>query len=122
MMAELRALDGDGETDNVKRLNAWLAAGTGRTHEVDDTGRHLLRELGILMGSSRDLGVAVDAATRLSAPHVAEPREGEPLYRRGVPIRRRPLAGDYPLTSLCTCGKTIDRASAEAKWAHREWA
>jgi hypothetical protein len=65
MMAELRPAGG-AETDNVKRLNEWLSAGTGRTHDVDDTGRHRLYELGILRGSNHDLGLAVDAARRLS--------------------------------------------------------
>jgi hypothetical protein len=60
---QLRAVaETDGDGDNVKRLDAWLAARPKRTHEVDAIGRHVLRERGILMARNLDLGLGLDTA------------------------------------------------------------
>jgi hypothetical protein len=58
----------------------------------------------------------------VTGQHEAAPRPGETLYRLGVPVRNEPRAGDFPLTGICKCGKTIERLSADAKWVHKVWA
>jgi hypothetical protein len=57
----------------------------------------------------------------VTGEHKPEPREGETLYQHGVPVRRAPRAGDYPLTCICTCGKTIERRSPDVPWVHKVW-
>lgn len=66
-----------------------------------------------------DVYAAWKAAER--AVHEPAPRPGEVLYRLGVPVRNEPRAGDYPLTCICTCGRTIERKSADAPWEYKVW-
>jgi hypothetical protein len=58
----LHAVAETGDDDNVKRLNAWLAARPKRTHVVDPTGRHVLRERGVLKARNLGLGLGLDTA------------------------------------------------------------
>lgn len=50
-------------TDAVKARDAWLAERPGRTYAWEG-GRHVLRELGILVATNQDLGAALATARR----------------------------------------------------------
>lgn len=60
-MGDLRAVDGYGEPDNVKRQRAWTAAAPGREIEEDGVGWWEAREHGILLKRRLDLGDLMDA-------------------------------------------------------------
>ena len=47
----------------VRRLDAWLAQAPGRAYQMSGD-RHVLREAGTLLASSRSLAAALDAARR----------------------------------------------------------
>ena len=57
----------------------------------------------------------------MTGEHEHEPRAGETLYCHGVPVQR-PRPDDYPLTSICGCGATIDCPAPGAPWKQRAWA
>jgi hypothetical protein len=63
IMGELRAVSG-AETDNVKRMRAWTAAGDGRVIDEDGVGWWEARERGILVKRRQDLGQLMDALER----------------------------------------------------------
>lgn len=46
-----------------QRRDAWVAAAPGRAYERAGE-RHVLRELGVLVASNRDLATAVDTAEK----------------------------------------------------------
>jgi hypothetical protein len=63
-MGDLRPADGYAETDNVKRQQAWCAAGEGRTIDVDGCGWWEARQLGVLLMRRQYLGQLMDALAR----------------------------------------------------------
>lgn len=119
--------------DNVTWMLAWMERHDGATwtppsRDGGNTlqGRHTVTwpgADGLEQASDHDLGRLCDYLR--SIEHVPAPRQGEMLYRHGIPSgtagMREPHPRDYPLTCICTCGRTIDRASADDAWRHREW-
>lgn len=119
-----------GWTDNVARMEAWAQAHPGAKYHrpLTSDGEHMVtwtRPDGQLVeASDRDLGKLCDYLGRHD--HAPAPRDGEVLYRHGVPAGRAGVRElqpyEYPVTCICTCGHTIDRRSADVPWVHREWA
>jgi hypothetical protein len=68
-------------------------------------------------------GDVADLAAK-RAGHKPSPRTGEGVYRHGVPVGRvpcEPMPHEYPLTCICTCGRTIRRLAPEEEWEHVTW-
>jgi hypothetical protein len=67
----------------------------------------------------------VDLAAKRRAKHEAAPRVNEGLYRYGVlkgyAGSYEPMSHEYPLKTICTCGKTIERKSPDEPWDHFQW-
>jgi hypothetical protein len=55
--------------------------------------------------------------------HEPAPKDGEGYYRFGVlkgyAPGYQPRELDYPLTCICTCGKTIDQEAPGKPWVYR---
>ena len=72
-------------------------------------------------------GGIVDLSGEREARHKASPRDGEELRRHGIltgyagPGHREPMRHHYPMTSICTCGRTIKRVTPDAEWEHVKW-
>lgn len=57
--------------------------------------------------------------------HKPSPRTGEGYYRysalRGYWGQAEPSRYDYPLKTICTCGKTIECQIDGEPWEHVQW-
>lgn len=67
----------------------------------------------------------VDLSAERDARHEAVPRDGEGLYRYGIRVGsaggREPMRHHYPMTTICECGRTIERLNPDDEWTHKKW-
>lgn len=60
-----------------------------------------------------------------AAGHQAAPRDGEGFYRysalRGYWGKSEPGRMDHPVTTICTCGRTIRRQVPDDPFRHVNW-
>jgi hypothetical protein len=67
----------------------------------------------------------VDLSAERRARHEPAPRHGEGFYRysalRGYWGKTEPGRSDYPMTTICECGKTIKRMTPDQEWEHVKW-
>lgn len=70
-------------------------------------------------------GEVIDLAAERRARHEPSPRDKEGYYRysalRGYWGTSEPTQYDYPLTTICRCGKTIKRETPADEWEHFQW-